>query len=653
MAKIRKLIMSGFLLSLSMMIGGVFGIVGQADVSGSAEIQPIAKYEFKDPDNFGKDSMGNYDMEYRRAYVSGATGELLDKGTAVEGGGVTFDGEFCIAQDEESNMFADVTAFTLCFEIKTQGRAEWQHYIGVGGSKTAGDDYFSFVGRSPTSTRPGQLRINAHDVTEQYTDAPKIYDGVSEPEDYLKVAVSVQPGEKMTVYLNGEEVALLKGNTATVIDTSLAETWTTAAGKYFFSIGGSYNGAVDKSKTAKGTIRNVSFYDFAMDAACVTAYDRNGKITTEDVAGIKSITGAEVSFGSEATNVPLNSSMTAEEMLSALNEGTAVLSISDGSQAECPIVWTEVEIIDGRYYANGRISTSKLGYANAFGSEVTYELTVSDSDAQGEFSSVSISAAEDLGLNFYAKMPGAVQSVVAEMSMDGVASEISGTFDSGTALWRFTYPVAAKEYDKDVTCTITEVDGERVADGPSAVYSVKDYIDEIAAGNYEEKLKTLASSIGAYCEAAKVYFDADAAGSAVKVTEGIVTAEELLSYKAVCAGAQEGVGILGATLVLESRTAIHIYFTAGDAAGIICTVGGETVVPVRVDGTENTWVIKIEVVARDLDKMQQISIGEISIGYGAWSYAEAVLAQDTENAALYNVIQAMLDYGYAADEYFV
>ena len=642
-----------FALGLLMSAAAVTTMENRIGAAEAAEIQPIAKYEFKDPDNFGKDSMGNYDMEYRRAYVSGATGELLDKGTAVEGGGVTFDGEFCIAQDEESNMFADVTAFTLCFEIKTQGRAEWQHYIGVGGTKTDGDDYFSFVGRSPTSTRPGQLRINAHDVTEQYADAPKIYDGVSEPEDYLKVAVSVQPGEKMTVYLNGEEVALLKGNTTTVIDTSLAETWTTAAGKYFFSIGGSYNGAVDTSRTAKGTIRNVSFYDFAMDAACVTAYDRNGKITTEDVAGIKSITGAEVSFESEATNVPLNSSMTAEEMLSALNEGTAVLSISDGSQAECPIVWTEVEVIDGRYYANGRISTSKLGYANAFGSEVTYELTVSDSDAQGEFLSVSISAAEDLGLNFYAKMPGAVQSVVAEMSMDGVASEISGTFDSGTALWRFTYPVAAKEYDKDVTCTITEVDGERVADGPSAVYSVKDYIDEIAAGNYEEKLKTLASSIGAYCEAAKVYFDADAAGSAVKVTEGIVTAEELLSYKAVCAGAQEGVGILGATLVLESRTAIHIYFTADDAAGIICTVGGETVVPVRVDGTENTWVIKIEVVARDLDKMQQISIGEISIGYGAWSYAEAVLAQDTENAALYNVIQAMLDYGYAADEYFV
>lgn len=63
--------------------------------------------------------MGNYHMEYRNAYVAGATGDLLNQATLIDGGGVTFDGNFCVAQDAESNMFADVTSFTLCFEIKT------------------------------------------------------------------------------------------------------------------------------------------------------------------------------------------------------------------------------------------------------------------------------------------------------------------------------------------------------------------------------------------------------------------------------------------------------------------------------------------------------------------------------------------------------
>ena len=114
---------------------GAAGLAGwrtfTADAAGT-EIDPIAKYEFKDASNFGKDSMGNYHMQYRNAWMSGGTGPLCDKGTLIEGGGVEFAKEFCIAQDKNNNMFEDVTAFTLAFEIKVSASSDaWGHYIGV------------------------------------------------------------------------------------------------------------------------------------------------------------------------------------------------------------------------------------------------------------------------------------------------------------------------------------------------------------------------------------------------------------------------------------------------------------------------------------------------------------------------------------------
>ena len=127
-----------FLLSALMSFSVISGFSAFAnETSTPTVINPIAKYEFKDASNLGKDTMGNYDMEYRNKWVSGSTGELLNVYTSVDevNGGVTFDGQFCLSQDKDSNMFADVSAFTLCFEIMTaKGRGEWEQYIGVGNS---------------------------------------------------------------------------------------------------------------------------------------------------------------------------------------------------------------------------------------------------------------------------------------------------------------------------------------------------------------------------------------------------------------------------------------------------------------------------------------------------------------------------------------
>lgn len=361
-------------------LGAAMFVPAWADEAPAKEVAPIALYEFKDAGNFGKDSMGNYDMKYRNEYLEGGTGPLLNEGTLVAGGGVEFDGKFCVSQDKATNMFADVTAFTLAFEIKTDSKAEWQHYLGIGND----NNYFAFVGRGGDagSAESRHLILNAHDVAGEYWDGTWINDSTSwgnSNTEFQKVIVTVQPGGTMNVYVNGAHF-VKEGK----LPKELAADWQAGSNENsFFSVGARYNGNADCA--SKGAVRNIAFYDFAMDATAATAWNTNGKVTETDVAGLKTIKSvSDVSFGeNDATKSALNVGMTDEQMLAQLNAATATLTLSDNATLTANVVWDRVTSENGKYYAVGSVNTSKLGYANLAG-EVKYELTVAGVKNIGE-----------------------------------------------------------------------------------------------------------------------------------------------------------------------------------------------------------------------------------------------------------------------------
>ena len=94
MTKLRKRFATVALSAVAVVTtaGGLGGLGTVMADAAEAEVAPIAKYEFKDASNFGKDTMGNYDMSYRNAWLQGGTGPLMDKGTLIDGGGVQFSG---------------------------------------------------------------------------------------------------------------------------------------------------------------------------------------------------------------------------------------------------------------------------------------------------------------------------------------------------------------------------------------------------------------------------------------------------------------------------------------------------------------------------------------------------------------------------------
>ena len=373
MVKFRKRLLVATL-SLTAATSGALGAAMISSVSGSAdeaakEVNPIAKYEFKDTSNIGKDSMGKYDLTFRNAWKAGGTGDLLNEYTAIEGGGITFNNKLCLAADKDKNVFKDTSAVTMVLEVKmVSGSGTWGHIAGVGFANAKS------TGLSAHSAADGanHVRIASKGIDGLHGCWDSITAINGELENYHTIIISAQPGGKIRVWNDGVKLSEEK---------EVSATWTAYDENNMFSIGGEFNGAA--AYTSAASLKNVVVYDFAMDNAAAVAYTANGKLTASDLGGMTTISSAKAKFEGDATKVALNEAMSAEKMFESLNPATAELTLSDGKTATADVVWQKVEKADNKYYAVGTVNSKKLGYANLAG-EVRYELTVASIKGAGE-----------------------------------------------------------------------------------------------------------------------------------------------------------------------------------------------------------------------------------------------------------------------------
>lgn len=373
MVKFRKRLLVAAL-SLTAATSGALGAAMVSSVSGSAdeaakEVNPLAKYEFKDTSNIGKDSMGKYDLTFRNAWKAGGTGDLLNEYTAIEGGGITFNNKLCLAADKDKNVFKDTSAVTMVLEVKmVSGSGTWGHIAGVGFANAKS------TGLSAHSAADGanHVRIASKGIDGLHGCWDSITAINGELEKYHTIIISAQPGGKIRVWNDGVKLSEEK---------EVSATWTAYDENNMFSIGGEFNGAA--AYTSAASLKNVVVYDFAMDNAAAVAYTTNGKLTASDLGGMTTISSAKAKFEGDATKVALNEAMSVEKMFESLNPATAELTLSDGKTASADVVWQKVEKADNKYYAVGTVDSKKLGYANLAG-EVRYELTVASIKGAGE-----------------------------------------------------------------------------------------------------------------------------------------------------------------------------------------------------------------------------------------------------------------------------
>lgn len=373
MVKFRKRLLVAAL-SLTAATSGALGAAMVSSVSGSAdeaakEVNPLAKYEFKDTSNIGKDSMGKYDLTFRNAWKAGGTGDLLNEYTAIEGGGITFNNKLCLAADKDKNVFKDTSAVTMVLEVKmVSGSGHMGHIAGVGFANAKS------TGLSAHSAADGanHVRIASKGIDGLHGCWDSITAINGELEKYHTIIISAQPGGKIRVWNDGVKLSEEK---------DVSATWTAYDENNMFSIGGEFNGAA--AYTSAASLKNVVVYDFAMDNAAAVAYTTNGKLTASDLGGMTTISSAKAKFEGDATKVALNEAMSVEKMFESLNPATAELTLSDGKTATADVVWQKVEKADNKYYAVGTVNSKKLGYANLAG-EVRYELTVASIKGAGE-----------------------------------------------------------------------------------------------------------------------------------------------------------------------------------------------------------------------------------------------------------------------------
>lgn len=333
--------------ALTLSLGSVLGGVTLNKVSADGEtevVNPIAKYEFKDETNHGKDSMGNYDLEFKKSYD---TGEIMDDGTLLSGGGVSFDGNYCLSVNENNDPFKNLNAFTLRFEISQKtGNSAWASLIGwsngtkyLGLSSQPGGNEF-YIGFKAVGTKCGEYWGHAW-----LQNAPGINKTTGA---FNEVIITVQPGGTIALYVNGQSYNGGE-NGAKPLPYSIPADYCLTDGAAKFAIGAAFNGAA--AYASKASIRGLEIYDFAMTSDEVTQYRADGAITRP--VGLK-VTNAYTDLSS---TLLFQESDSAETILAGSGTHFAVdAELSDGSTRRVAAKITGVEVVDGIKMLVGEIA---------------------------------------------------------------------------------------------------------------------------------------------------------------------------------------------------------------------------------------------------------------------------------------------------------
>lgn len=283
------------------------------------------------------------------------------------------------------------------------------------------------------------------------------------------------------------------------------------------------------------------------------------------------------------------------------------------AECELPVVKAAV--------ANASVSL-KGNVAINYYADLSSELTGESSAATAVFKNA---AGETLG------EPIALNAVQAETS-----GEMQGKY-------KFSYPVAARDYQEKITLTVLE-NGAEIA---GLSYSVNDYIVAVnAMESASAELKNAVNALKGYCEAARAYFAGETVASAEAAD---LSAFAGVIEKAEASDAEDA--DINMSLLLKSGTELRIYFK-GD---LDCTIGGAAAEK-RAAKAEGYYYVSVEdIAAKNLGAEQVLTIGNYTIKCSALSYAaavEGIVSEETSVVNLKNLVRALYAYYAAANAYF-
>ena len=405
-------------------------LLSEGDVQ---EILPLVWYEFKDGEQIGKDSMGNFDLEI------GGNGQI---GYDADGQYVTFTREnesFLYAPAITGNSdWSDLVkgAYTVSYTLRADNeiQAGDRYAITAGPYGEAFMIYGCYSGYEVVYSAGG---ANEHKVR---------FDTGSHKDQWVTITVTVNP-ETSTLgfYVNG----------ALFAERTIAD-WQgfSRTDLYSFTIGGqgTINGA-DGAQFFEGSISDVKVYDFALSARNVRDLYENADSETpfSSYAAYRTVTKIETD--TVDVDLVLSSDNGIEDILAGLPASVTVTDSADETQV-CPVIWLGAE--------NGKI----LGYVQGCAA----------ANVQGLRAEVQLSYVIEFG--------ALTNASFADIKVDGVDYAAGTAFAAGEEK-TLTFKVTASEGYKvsSVACN-----NQKLEPDASGLYtvSVNDYSSVVAYISPEE-----------------------------------------------------------------------------------------------------------------------------------------------------------------------
>ena len=222
--------------------------------------------------------------------------------------------------------------------------------------------------------------------------------------------------------------------------------------------------------------------------------------------------------------------------------------------------------------------------------------------------------------------------------------------DSGR--YEFSCAVNSKQMTEPITAQFFNKNGP-VGDAVSK--SLAEYVIALKNSTNDPALQNLLKAMLNYGAAAQTFFNyrtTALANADLTAEEKVLVACDPTPYKLTRGGSEPGITLAGATLELESETAIYISFRLDGSKSIdqyTFTVNGQKVDTFEENGRH--YVVIPNLGAHRLDEMFTVQCGGIYINYGALSYVKQVYDKADASQAWRDVVTALYRYNEATDAY--
>lgn len=189
----------------------------------------------------------------------------------------------------------------------------------------------------------------------------------------------------------------------------------------------------------------------------------------------------------------------------------------------------------------------------------------------------NITLGGELGLNFYVTVPDEAVSAGAKAIMHGPEGEkevlLSSLTKDDKGRYKVTYKIKAVYMDKNVSLNVADSENNMLnlfkASGPQVdnntlVYSIYDYVQSAKADTaLTEKEHRMVDTMYTYGAYSAKWFNGTDLPADVNILNDL-TVSDYEAYKLRTDGSSDSITLTGLSLILDSNTALRLYFTSAD-----------------------------------------------------------------------------------------